>query len=993
MAGFDLLFTVEADGGIPVSKYRSESSGLSVFLAQVEGPLVNGYFCLATEAHDDDGLPHTLEHLIFLGSEEYPFKGVLDLLANRSLASGTNAWTDTDHTCYTMTNAGSEGFLNLLPVYLDHILYPTLKESGFVTEVHHINGEGENAGVVYCEMQGRENSGESLTHLAMVRAMYPGRCGYKSETGGIMANLRDSTSHLKVCDYHSQFYRPENLCLVVTGQVKPEELLSAIANFEAKIAKKGPRGDFTRPWQSSVPPLLTSSTEVVLYPSDEETHGLVLSAWRGPKAKDKYTYCGLLTLMDYLTDSAISPVQRDFIEIPDPYCSQVHCNIIENSECCVYISFKNVPKDKLKDISPRLNTVLEKLASRSEIIDMTRIQNLLHRKILEMLNSMEDSPHEIMAVKLIEDFLFGDCEKDLEERVNSVSIYKRLKKETGTYWVDLLNQFFCGKSNVVIIGEPSSTLMEDMASTEKARVAEQRSRLGEEGLANKAKVLENAIQDNEVEPPEGVLTSLPVPDVSSINFHPIKSSSNKTETDDSNPGFPLADIPFRFQLDDTHTNFIQISCLLDSSCLSTDQRLLLPLFCEVMFESPILRDGELVSHEAVISGLEADTLFTATNLGVHGRKFSCGDFPQIVHITMKVEEEKQQTENRCSTNGECCPIHEKEGPVVARTLLREILFSKDSNHHTSSMLRQQKFLADVMQQLDKEPEKITEKMAELCRLLTSKNNLRVHLTANVNKLTALCPTPQKAWQHFVPESFSDNSHREVMKMTYEYVNADISGQDQCVIVGIGAVESSFMLHVGPSVHSHTHEDLPAILVFIQYLTQCEGPMWQQIRGLGLSYHYSMYTSQDCGLLYFFLAKSTHIVNAYKEGKKIIMGYVSGETGFSEVELESARSSLIFEIIEQFKTVSDVTNESLLNHFRGLDHKYRKELLQSVAKVTIADLQRVGTKHIAALFDQSKMRCAICCNPSKVQELVEGFKELSVDLKVIPSLDSDNFSSY
>ena len=47
----------------------------------------------ATEAQDDDGLPHTLEHLVFLGSEEYPYKGVLDLLANRCLASGTNAWT------------------------------------------------------------------------------------------------------------------------------------------------------------------------------------------------------------------------------------------------------------------------------------------------------------------------------------------------------------------------------------------------------------------------------------------------------------------------------------------------------------------------------------------------------------------------------------------------------------------------------------------------------------------------------------------------------------------------------------------------------------------------------------------------------------------------------------------------------------------------------------------------------------------------------------
>ena len=54
---------------------------------------------------------------------------MLDLFANRCLAQGTNAWTDTDHTCYTMTTAGSEGFLNLLPIYLDHVLYPTLTVS------------------------------------------------------------------------------------------------------------------------------------------------------------------------------------------------------------------------------------------------------------------------------------------------------------------------------------------------------------------------------------------------------------------------------------------------------------------------------------------------------------------------------------------------------------------------------------------------------------------------------------------------------------------------------------------------------------------------------------------------------------------------------------------------------------------------------------------------------------------------------------------------
>ena len=107
-------------------KYQSRNTGMQVVVAQVKGPIVCGHFCLATEALDDDGLPHTLEHLVFMGSKSYPYKGVLDVLANRCLASGTNAWTDTDHTCYTFTTAGSEGFLNLLPIYLDHILNPTL---------------------------------------------------------------------------------------------------------------------------------------------------------------------------------------------------------------------------------------------------------------------------------------------------------------------------------------------------------------------------------------------------------------------------------------------------------------------------------------------------------------------------------------------------------------------------------------------------------------------------------------------------------------------------------------------------------------------------------------------------------------------------------------------------------------------------------------------------------------------------------------------------
>ena len=50
--------------------------------------------------------------------------------------------------------------------------------------MHHITGEGEDAGIVYSEMQGTINTGERLTYTELLRAAYPGKCGYKSITGG-----------------------------------------------------------------------------------------------------------------------------------------------------------------------------------------------------------------------------------------------------------------------------------------------------------------------------------------------------------------------------------------------------------------------------------------------------------------------------------------------------------------------------------------------------------------------------------------------------------------------------------------------------------------------------------------------------------------------------------------------------------------------------------------------------------------------------------------
>lgn len=90
-----------------------------------------GTVCLSRKLHLLRLILLYLPSLVFMGSEKYPHKGILDLLANRGFSNGTNAWTDTDHTAYTVSTAGGQGFLQLLPIYVDHILYPTITNAGY----------------------------------------------------------------------------------------------------------------------------------------------------------------------------------------------------------------------------------------------------------------------------------------------------------------------------------------------------------------------------------------------------------------------------------------------------------------------------------------------------------------------------------------------------------------------------------------------------------------------------------------------------------------------------------------------------------------------------------------------------------------------------------------------------------------------------------------------------------------------------------------------
>eukprot|EP00092_Neocalanus_flemingeri_P035801 GFUD01038981.1.p1 GENE.GFUD01038981.1~~GFUD01038981.1.p1 ORF type:complete len:1002 (+),score=290.69 GFUD01038981.1:52-3057(+) len=986
------LAMLKANNQIPVAKYKSLRTGLTVTVAQVEGPVVNGYFCLATEAHDDDGLPHTLEHLIFLGSEQFPYKGVLDLLANRCLSSGTNAWTDTDHTCYTMTTAGSVGFLNLLPVYLDHILHPTLTPSGYLTEVHHVTDKGEDGGVVYCEMQGRENSGESLVHLAMLRAMYPGHCGYKSETGGIMKNLRESTSNDKVLAYHKQFYRPENLGIVITGQVKVEEVLTALDSVERNILSKGTREPFLRPWSGTVPKLEVGKEITIPYPADEEDNGLVYLAWRGPSAvTNLYRMFATMILMEYLTETSVSPLQARFVEVDSPLASKVGYSFIENKESTVYLMFENVPKEKIPEVGPELKKVLQELVEGKIVWDKNRMRTVVNRRILEQMSQVENSPHDAVAFMAIGDMLYGNNQDDLKVRLNSVEEFRKMLDEPDSFWIKIIEEMMIKSPSVLVMGVPSIKLQEEMRVNEEDRIKKQKEDLGEEGLSKKKVGLEEAMEKNELEAPDEILRSVPIPSASSIQFHPVNSFTTTSEKQVEN--FDLKKMPVFFQFDQIGSNFVYLFTVLDTTEIPQKLKPYLPLFVEMILESPVLEGDKEIPYEEVVAKLSEDCLESSFGLGIGGHRFLPGAFAQSAVLFLQAEPGKYEAAVswirkllfQTKLNSERAKVLatkmensvselKRKGSKVVSIMMNSVLFSEKSNHQVSNMIRQQKFLKNLLKRLESSPNEVLNDLEQVRFYLTKPSNIMVHMATDLGILK----DPMSPWLSIQLPLYA-------VPPTVTPEHALTLPPPSHLMFGLGSTESAFLSRSTPCLTDPNSPVLPTLLIAIEYLSQFEGPLWRSIRGGGLAYGYSMWSSTDTGQLFLTLYRSTNLVKAYEEAKKVVMSHVDGRESWDLTLFESAKSSLIFNLIQKHENIGNVVTESLLNSLRGVDRDHDKKFLEKVDQVNIEDLGSVGLEYLAPLFSDNT-RTAVVCSPAQVPEIKKGFNGLGVDIQVLDSLE-------
>ena len=396
-----------------------------VFVNLPQNTLFSSSVVIPTYAYDNKGLAHTLEHLVFCGSERHPSKGYLDLVANNCFSNGTNAYTAENHTCYTFSTCCLEGLEKILPIFLDHIFFPTLNLEHFYTEVCHINRDSEFGGVVFCEMKAREHSEGDLCELALRQLLYGVNSPYAMECGGKTEDI----SRLKldeIISFHQQFYHPSNAAILLVGN---------FANVDKLLDVIGVYLDSVKFSETPVPlekvkfcSLSEAKHECknVLFPSQEESIGSVSYGWRGPDIWNIEEINSLDLLFRYWNENSTSVLQRTFVELENPLASSVDYEIYSFFPTSVSLYFSGIPNN-----SQSFDQVQQKLENLilnfEKYFQFGEFLKFLDRFSQKLLFSFESASIDFSNQLIIPQILLGKYKKSEIEPQNEGE--NELKKE------------------------------------------------------------------------------------------------------------------------------------------------------------------------------------------------------------------------------------------------------------------------------------------------------------------------------------------------------------------------------------------------------------------------------------------------------------------------------------------------------------------------------------------------------------------------------------
>jgi zinc protease len=217
------------------------------------------------EVANRTGFAHLFEHLMFKGSAHIP-DGLMDKLLEGA-GGWSNAFTSDDQTVYQNV-AGSN--------FLEQVLWGEADRVAGLTDTLDQKKLDNQRDVVLNERrQSYENQPYGMSELYIDTALWPKDFGYHWSTIGYPADIKAAVLPDVKAFFH-KYYVPNNITMVIAGDVKPDDVKRLVTKYFAWIPRQAipMRPQYARP--APIP------HEIAIDTTDDVQVPRVYVAYRGP---------------------------------------------------------------------------------------------------------------------------------------------------------------------------------------------------------------------------------------------------------------------------------------------------------------------------------------------------------------------------------------------------------------------------------------------------------------------------------------------------------------------------------------------------------------------------------------------------------------------------------------------------------------------------------------------------------------------------------------
>ncbi|ODM95123.1 hypothetical protein Ocin01_11555 [Orchesella cincta] len=717
------------------------------------------------------------------------------------------------------------------------------------------------------------------------------------------------------------------------------------------------------------------------------------------------------------------------------------------------IEFHNVPKDMIANLPMFLQRCIENHLMRDVMdqdnegfrrpsyfddedmgFDYQRMIEVVHHFYQDELAGMENFVQDKICQAVIPDWIYSKEDSDLmfDRRINSAYTIHHFLSQPPEFWKMVMKTCFLDQSWSTVGAIPSKQLYDRL---EEERLQKVQHRLKPENIketkraAQKYKAAKKYLE--RPHPPE-LLDKFRLPSMESIGFIKILRQDNPDWAKDT-----LCNL----YVDDINSNNVFITIIMDTSELTLDEKKYLVLFAEGILSSPYFDNSDkLHTAEECEMELKNDVLTCETFFGLEWlgnledrTRFSCGSYPHLFCLRLKLDVEKTKEGFQWAqlllwnTKWQADKMKnvavrlvrdvefelKKHGPVMTRAMLVDSLYLMNSTPKSVSLIRQKMFLRRIAEDLPKSMRKVTKMLESIRMTILRPENVTVHVAASLAKMEF----------HLTEAPHARDAVSQLFRSTFDYTgwhwgydtkrlsntpdmhwmrSSDCIGKcSREQILRMDNTTVGYLIQAAPGIRSWSDWEYPYLLIALQYFIQKDGgPLYKEIVETGFAKEVDIRVSPTEGVIYFEMRECTDLVQAYGKAFDIMLQHLSPAAAGAEEPfqwdlylLRSAVSTMILRLTQEENTPTHVAMHSLLAYYKGKQLKDTRELMGTIARASVEQVQTTAKKYFQPLFLQPCTCAASAPAENAIQIIKDLMERCGKRLELIPPVEQSALASY